>query len=199
MAAPTSRKSSGQFISIQKLHVAKMLTDVAGSGATYETPIDFGKVLRQLDISPSNSTVEAYADGQTIDTANNTASYELTFETAALPLEYLAYLLGHSYSGGKMTANKDDVAPYFALMFQSDKRNGKARYIRFYKVQFSEPTSTGKTKEENIEFQMPTITAKAIYRLSDGNSYTYADDEEDASIDADAWYASVDGTIGGGE
>lgn len=199
MAAPMSRKSSGQFISIQKLHVAKMLTDVAGGAATYETPIDFGKVLRQVDISPSNSTVEAYADGQTIDTANNTASYELTFETAALPLEYLAYLLGHSYSGGKMTANKDDVAPYFALMFQSDKRNGKARYIRFYKVQFSEPTSTGKTKEENIEFQMPTITAKAIYRLSDGNSYTYADDEEDASIDADAWYASVDGAIGGGE
>ena len=199
MSAPTGNKTSGQFISIQKLHVAKMLTDVAGTGATYETPIDFGKVLRQVDISPSNSSVDAYADGQTIDTATNTASYELTFETAALPLEYLAYLLGHAYEDGKMTANKDDVAPYFALMFQSDKRNGKKRLVKFYKVQFSEPNSTSKTKEENIEFQMPTITAKAIYRLADGNSYVYADDEENSSINAANWYASVDEVSGGGD
>lgn len=199
MAVPASRKSSAQFISIQKLHVAKLLTDTAGGTTTYEAPIDFGKVLRQVDISPSSSTAEAYADGQTIDTANNTASYELTFETAALPLEYLAYLLGHEYKDGKMTANKDDVAPYFALMFQSDKRNGKSRFIKFYKVQFAEPSSTGKTKEESIEFQMPSLTAKAIYRLSDGNSYTYADDEEDASFNAASWYASVDGTTSGGE
>lgn len=96
MSKPASKKSSAQFISIQKMHVAKLLTDTA-EGTTYDTPIDFGKILRQVDINPTNNTVEAYADGQTIDTANNTSSYELQFETAALPLEYYAYLLGHSY------------------------------------------------------------------------------------------------------
>ena len=133
---PTSRLVSGQFINVQRLHVAKLLTDEAGGEAAYDTPVDLGKVLRSIDIKPSNSSAELYADGQSIDTANNTASYELTFDTAALPLEYVAYLLGHKCENGVMVANKDDVAPYFAVMFQSDKRNGSKRLMKFFKVMF---------------------------------------------------------------
>ena len=129
---PASRMVSGQFINVQRLHVAKLLTDEAGGEAAYDTPVDLGKVLRSIDIKPSNSSAELYADGQSIDTANNTASYELTFDTATLPLEYVAYLLGHRCENGVMVANKDDVAPYFAVMFQSDKRNGSKRLMKFF-------------------------------------------------------------------
>ena len=180
MANPATGQTSGQFISVQKFHAAKLLTDSA-TGTTYDTPLDFGKILRQVQIAPTNSSVDAYADGQSIDTAVNTAKFELTIETAALPLEYIAFLLG----------SKDDVAPYFAIMYQSDKRNGKARYQKFYKVQFQEPEQTNKTAEENIEFQFPTMKATAIYRLSDGRAYAYGDDE-DANFDASTWYASAD-------
>ena len=92
-----------------------------------------------------------------------------------------------------MVANKDDVAPYFAVMFQSDKRNGNKRLMRFFKVMFEEPSVKGATKEANISYQTPTLTAKAIYRLSDGNSYTYADTES-AGLDAETasnWYTTV--------
>ena len=150
-----------------------------------------GKVLRSVDIKPSTSTADLYADGQSIDSASNTASYELTFDTVALPLEYVAYLLGHSFANGQMIAHKDDVAPYFAVMFQSDKRNGGIRFLKFFKVCFAEPSVTGSTKEENISYQTPTITAKAIYRLSDGNSYTYADTESGYENTDDAWYSNV--------
>ena len=129
---PASRLACGQFINIQRLHVAKLLTDEAGGTATYDTPVDLGKVLRSIDIKPSNSSADLYADGQSIDTATNTASYELTFDTAALPLEYVAYLLGHKCENGVMIANKDDVAPYFAVMFQSDKRNGLIHLLHIY-------------------------------------------------------------------
>lgn len=190
MTKPASKLASGQFINIQKLHVAKLLSDTA-DGTTYEEPIDLGKILRSVDIKPSTSTADLYADGQSIDSASNTASYELTFDTAALPLEYVAYLLGHKFENGQMIANKDDVAPYFGVMFQSDKRNGGVRYLKFFKVLFSEPSVNGASKEENISYQTPTLTAKAIYRLSDGNSYTYADTEsgyDNATVD---WYSSV--------
>ena len=192
-AKPASRMSSGQFINIQKLHVAKLLTDTAGGTATYEEPIDLGKVLRSIDINPSNSSADLYADGQSIDTASNTASYALTFETAALPLEYVAYLLGHSCENGVMVAGKDDIPPYFAVMFQADKRNGGTRFMKFYKVQFAEPAVKGATKEENISYQTPTLTAKAIYRLSDGNTYTYADSEGTGfdELTAENWYTGV--------
>ena len=190
MATPTAGLVSGQFISVQKFHAAKMIDDSA-TATTYETPLNFGKILRQVQIKPSNSTVDAYADGQSIDSATNTAKYELTIETAALPLEYVAYLLGHKFENGVMTTSKDDVAPYFAIMFQSDKRNGKARFSKFYKVQFQEPEQTNKTKEENIDFQFPTMTATAIYRLSDGNAYAYGDEEE-TGFDSSTWYDAVD-------
>lgn len=190
---PVSRLSSGQFINIQRLHVAKLLTDEAGGSATYDTPVDLGKVLRSIDIKPSNSSADLYADGQSIDTASNTASYELTFDTAALPLEYVAYLLGHKCENGVMVANKDDAAPYFAVLFQSDKRNGSKRLMKFFKCQFAEPSVKGSTKEANISYQTPTLTAKAIYRLSDGNSYTYADTESSGfeAETATNWYTEV--------
>lgn len=191
MAKPASNLVSGQFINIQKLHVAKLLTDAAGDTATYEEPIDLGKVLRSVDIKPSTSTADLYADGQSIDSVSNTASYELTFDTAALPLEYVAYLLGHNFENGQMIAHKDDVAPYFAVMFQSDKRNGGVRFLKFFKTVFAEPSVTGSTKEENISYQTPTITAKAIYRLSDGKSYAYADTESGYENSDDAWYSNV--------
>ena len=114
-----------------------MLTDVPNGTATYESPISLGKILRKVDIKPKTSQAELFADGQSVDTAANTASYDLTFDTSALPLEYVAYLFGHKIDKGVMTANKDDVPPYFAVMFQSDKRNGKKRFTKFFKDEFS--------------------------------------------------------------
>ena len=190
---PAGSLASGQFITVQRLHIAKLLTDPANGTATYEKPIDLGKVLRKVDIKPKTSEAEIYADGQAIDAATNTASYDLTFDTAALPLEYEAYLFGHTIANGVMAAAKDDVPPYFAVMFQADKRNGKARFTKFYKVQFTEPSESGNTKEESIKYDTPTISAKAIYRLSDGRSYTKADEEATgfAADTAANWYQSV--------
>ena len=187
---PTTGLKSAQFISVQKLHLAEITSETATT-TTYGTPVDFGKVLRRVKITPQNSTVEAYADGQSIDTAVNTAKFELEVETAALPLEYVAWLLGHDYNAGTMTTSKDDVAPYFAMMFQSDKRNGKARFSKFYKVQFQEPETENKTKEENIEFQYPVLKATAIYRISDGKAYAYADEEDSSFTGAANWYSAV--------
>ena len=40
--APAGSLSSGQFINVQRLHIAKLLTDPANGTATYEKPIDLG-------------------------------------------------------------------------------------------------------------------------------------------------------------
>ena len=190
MANPATGLTSEQFFSVQKFHAAEMLTDDL-NGATYTEPVNLGTILRQVQIKPTTSSVTAYADGQAIDTAADTAKFELTIETAALPLEYIAWLLGHKYENGTMTTSKDDTPPYFAIMFQSDKRNNKARYMKFYKVQFQEPEQTNKTKEESLEFQYPSLTATAIYRKFDGKAYVYGDDE-DANFDPTTFYTAVD-------
>ena len=191
--APRSNLVSGQFINIQKFHVAKLLEDPVGGTAVYDKPVSLGKVLRKIDIKPKTSQAELFADGQSIDTATSTASFDLTFDTTALPLEYAAYLFGHKMENGVMKAEKDDAPPYFAVMFQSDKRSGKKRYTKFYKVQFTEPSETGNTKEESVKYDTPTMTAKAIYRLSDDCSYAKADEEaEGFTADIAAkWFEEV--------
>lgn len=186
---------SSNFIGVQHLHVAKLLTDKGGDTpeTTYETPVDMGKVLISVQIQPTNNEAQLYADNQSIESSNVISEYALTFDTAALPLEYKAYLLGHTVENGVMSVGKDDAAPYFGIAFQSDKANGKARFVKFLKVKFNEPEETSNTKGENIEYQTPTMTATAIYRLSDGLAAKYADEESEdfAAETATAWYTEM--------
>lgn len=194
MTAPSAGLTSGQFIGIQKLHVAEVLTDVPGGVTTYGSMLDLGKVLIQVQVEPVNNEATLYADNQAIDTATVTQERNLTFNTAALPIEYRAYLLGHKIDeNGVMHVSKDDTAPYFLIAFQSDKRNGKARFVKYLKCQFAEPSETENTEGESIEYNTPTLTAKAIYRLSDGECVWQLDEESPSysSITGGAWYSTA--------
>ena len=179
------------FIGLQGFHVAKLIDDPSGGTATYEETIAIPHI-QGVQIKATNSSVSLYADNQSIDSANVTSEYELTFNIASLPLEYKALLLGHEIKDGVITASKDDVVPYFAVMFESTKRNGKKRFCKFLKVQFSEPDENPKTKEASIAYNTPTLSAKVIYRTSDGAAYKQADEEAGYTEEvAGTWYAEV--------
>ena len=188
----TSGITNSPFIGVDNFHIAKMLADPAGGKATYDDIISF-PWLRSVGIEPQSDDATLYADNQAVDTANVTSRYNLTIDTATLPLEYKAPLLGHSFEGGVMTVTSEDTAPYFAVMFETTKRNGKKRFVKFLKVQFSEPSETAQTKEEGISYNTPSMSAVAIYR-NDKKVLLQADEEADgytASI-GEGWYTSVD-------
>lgn len=192
----TSGITNSPFIGVDNFHIAKMLADPAGGKATYDDIISF-PWLRSVGIEPQSDDATLYADNQAVDTANVTSRYNLTIDTATLPLEYKALLLGHSFENGVMTVTSEDTAPYFAVMFETTKRNGKKRFVKFLKVQFSEPSETAQTKEEGISYNTPSMSAVAIYR-NDKKVLLQADEEADgytASI-GEGWYASVDAAAG---
>lgn len=192
MAAPKAGITNSPFIGLQGFHVAKMVDDQAGGTASYEEILAVPHI-RQIAIKAQNSSATLYADNQVVDSASTTSEYELTIDVAALPLEYKAYLLGHELKDGVMTASKEDVSPYFAVMFESTKKNGKKRYCKFLKVQFSEPDESPQTKADSLQYNTPSLTAKAIYRTSDGVAYKQADEETTGftSEMAAAWYTEV--------
>lgn len=190
--------TNSPFIGINNLHIAKLVNDPAdGSNATYGEIISY-PWLRQIQIEPQSSSETLYADNKSVAVANGTSQFNLTIETATLPLEYKALLLGHSYEDGVMTVHSEDNAPYFAVMFETTKQNGKKRFVKFLKVQFAEPSESSSTKEENISYSTPSIKATAIYR-NDGKALLQADEEADgyAAATGANWYASVDETTGG--
>lgn len=191
MAKPMTGITNSPFIGLQGFHVAKLADDPAGGEADYEEIISIPHIT-QIEIRPQNSSATLYADDQAVDSASTTSEYQLTVKTATLPLEYKAYLLGHELKDGVMTAGKDDVAPYFAVMFESTKKNGRKRFCKFMKVQFAEPDESPQTKAESLQYNTPTLTAKAIYRTSDGVAYRQADEEtEGFTAEMVAWYTEV--------
>lgn len=185
--------TNSPFVGVEGLHIAKLLTDEEGSAATYDTPISF-PWLNEMQIKPASSQEKLYGDNMAVATATTMSEIALTVTTDGMPLEYKALLFGHKYEGGKITVNKDDVAPYFALMFASTKANGKKRYVKFFKVQFTEPDETNKTKEDKITFNTMQFAGTAIYRTTDGNIYAQADEEADGytAETGTEWFTKVD-------
>lgn len=195
MSSIKSGITNSPFIGIRNLHIAKLINDPAdGTAVTYGEIIAY-PWLRQIQIEPQGSTETLYADNKSVAVANGTSQFNLSIETATLPLEYKALLLGHSYEDGIMTVHSEDTAPYFAVMFETTKQNGKKRFVKFLKVQFSEPSETSATKEENITYNTPSIKAIAIYR-NDGKALLQADEEAEGYVSATGanWYKSVDTT-----
>ena len=185
--------TNSPFVGVEGLHIAKMLTDAEGSTATYDSPISF-PWLNEMQIKPTSSQEKLYGDNMAVATATTMSEIALTVTTDSMPLEYKALLFGHKYENGKITVNKDDVAPYFALMFASTKANGKKRFVKFYKVQFTEPDEKSKTKEGKITFNTMQFAGTAIYRTSDGNIYAQADEEAEGYTAelGTAWFTKVD-------
>ena len=194
----TSGITNSPFIGVDNFHIAKLLTDPVNGKATYDDIISF-PWLRSVSIDPQSDEATLYADNQAVDTANVTSKYSLTIDTATMPLEYKALLLGHTIENGVMTVTSEDNAPYFAIMFETTKRNGKKRYVKFLKVQFSEPSETAQTKEEGVTYNTPSMTAVAIYR-NDKKVLLQADEEADGyqAATGENWYISVDETIAPG-
>lgn len=189
---PASGITNSPFIGLTNLHIAKLKDDPAGGTATYEDMISF-PWIREAQIQPQNNQQTLYADNMGVATANVISRFDLTIDTATMPLEYRALLLGHDYSNGVMTINKEDAAPYFMVAFESTKQNGKKRFVKFTKVQFTEPTEDSKTKEEQIAFNTPQLTAQAVYRTSDGVALIQADEEGDGYVATTGtdWYKST--------
>ena len=181
--------TNSPFVGVTNFHVAKLTEDASGGTPKYAASVAIPWV-RQVQVKPKNNSATLYADNMSVATSNVMSEYELTIETATMPLEYKALLLGHKIDAGKLTVSKEDVAPYFAVMFESTKQNGKKRFVRFTKVQFTEPDETSKTKEENVSFNTPTMTATAIYRTADGASLEQADEEAENYVETTGtnWY-----------
>lgn len=183
---------NGHFIGLKNLHIAELKTDELGGAATYGDCISIPEII-SINIQPQKDEASLYADNQSVETATTTQQFKLEIELANLPLEYKAFLLGHSFTGGVMTVGKDDVAPYVGISFETNKSNGKKRLMKFLKVKFSEPDENPQTKGENIEFNTPTISGTAIFRMSDSLCYKAADEEADG-FDADTvtdWFTAM--------
>lgn len=187
----------GIQIGLKDLHYRR-ITDDTSSGVTYNSensgkPISVPGIIN-AKITPSSNTVTLYADDGPDEVASALGEIALELTVKDLDLATQAALLGHTLATGVLTKNADDVAPYVAIGFKSLKSNGKYRYTWLYKGKFNLPEQNYKTKEENLEYQPPTITGVFVKRVWDDAWQAIVDEEELSTtpeIDLTEWFDTV--------
>lgn len=118
-----------------------------------------GKAI-QADVTIESNNVTLYADDVVRESDVSFKSGKITLGVDDLSDAIQTAFLGHAVSGGEVSSNSADVAPYVGVGFYGVKVVGgtkKYRAIWFPKVQFAEPADSNKTKGESVEFATPTL------------------------------------------
>lgn len=147
-------------IGLKNLHYAEMTIGTGGT-ETYGTPKKIGAAV-SVDINPSTQKANLFGDDMAVATDISVNEVEVTIETTDIPLADQAALLGHSFSDSILTANMTDVAPYVALLFESEKEDNSIRCIKLLKGKFAPTQETINTKGEQLEYQVPSLTGTFV-------------------------------------
>lgn len=180
-------------VGLKNLYYAVLTSDTT-SGVTYGAPKKIAGAI-QVDFNPSVSNETLYGDDAPFATASSITDYTVNIESADLPLEDMAALLGHTVDSTtkQLIAKASDNPPYVAIMFEGPKHNGETRYVKLLKGKFAPSQETFQTKGESITYTTPSLEGHFVAREYDGEVRRIADSDntESASV-ISAWYTSVE-------
>ena len=165
------------LVGLKDFVIAEVLTDT-DAGTTYG---EVEKVVGVMDVSVTPSTTDPdvqFADDNESDVLNPDPEIAVVAEFTQLPLAVQAKFGGHKIDeDGVMVRTAGDTAPYFAIGFKAEKRDGGYRFKWLLKCRAKPMTETFHTKEgQTITRQTGKIEFVAIKRVSD-NQYEYTADE----------------------
>ena len=149
-----------------------ILTEGADGTPSYGGAKSFGKAV-SAKVDVSNNDAKLYADDALAESDSSFQSGKVTLGVADDDMTVFSEILGHKVaeSGGEMTRNADDVAPYVGLgrvvtKLVNGKRVYKGEFL--FKVKFAEPSQEDETKGDSVDFKTPEIEGTAS-ALANGN------------------------------
>lgn len=175
------------------------------TGTTYASEVKKLIGARAVNMSPQLAEGELYGDDQLLESESAVSSIEVGFELASLSLEEEAFLTGNKYKDGVLKENKDAVPPEIAFGFMAPKSKtggGGFRMVWLLKGTAKPLEEEFTTKEDNIEYQTPTINYVFTPRLSDGEFRFKADTNEEGAPTPEQFFTSDflgDGEIEAGD
>jgi len=180
-------------VGLKNLYYAPLTSDT-DSGVTYGTMKKISGAI-QVDINPSVTFNTLYGDDAPFAADSSMTEITVTIETADMPLEDLAALLGHTVDSTtkELSAKASDNAPYVGLAFESNKHNNKVRYVKLLKGKFSPTQETIQTKGESVEYTTPKLEGRFVARTYDGQWKRIADsDNSESATIITNWYTAME-------
>ena len=178
-------------VGLNDLHFALLTADTKEE-LTYEVPESMIGAINAT-INPTVNTQEVYADDQLWESISALGKIDVEVETADLPLEIRAKILGNKIEEGVLIENKSDVPPHIALGFKSLKSNGKYRYLWLLKGVAQPMAEDFTTKKDSVEHKTPKIKLTFMPRLHDGDWKRTGDEEGVDFVGGDTWFEKVPG------
>ena len=174
---------------------APVNTYTPGTGITYST----GSVVseaRGASVSWNRSDGEFYGDDVLLDSDNGVTGYTIDFEPAGLSDAVRATLLGEVVANTSEYNITDAASPYVGFGYIRVMRDNSSGTVVtnyeawwYYRVQFSVSSEETRTKEQNIEWRVPTLSGKGTgVQLDSTDTKTFAVHETfDSFSDAKTW------------
>lgn len=175
---------------LKNVHYA-IATIGADGTASYATPVAWpGAVNLSMDAQDEKFTFRADNTDYYTGYANN--GYEGDFESALIPDNFRAGVLGEITNGDLKLETAEQSTGHFALLFEFDGDESATRHV-MYNCTASRPAVSGSTTGETIEPQTEkiTISAKSIYNEPTGKNLVKARCTDTASASYTGWYTAV--------
>lgn len=169
------------IVGLEKLYVAEIIKDNI-TEINFDVPKYFAGV-KDIGIKPKVTSDEFYAENKLWMSETTLSSIDVEIDIADLEEDEEAFLLGHKIAAeGGIIYNEDDKAPEVAILFKSNKGNGKARYTVLYRGTFSVADEQYKGKEGKANFQSKKLKA-TFAPLKNNGMWKYKVDEERGMTD----------------
>lgn len=118
-----------------------------------------------IEITPNFAEGSLYGDNRQCEYAKEFNYAEVSLNTSTIPITLQQTMFGHTVAEKAVTFKGGDQSAYVGFGFYvTESVDGKLSYVATWlkKVKFSEPSESYTTKGENIEYQTPTITGRAL-------------------------------------
>ena len=158
----------GYYYGMLDVYYAIMKTeDTATAAPTYEVPAVLAKSI-EVTITPAYREGKLYASNATVRDKKKIDSYGVKLNVDKIPAAVLNAILGRIKDKNGVQIIKGGNEPAkLAIAFALTLDNGAKELWWLYKGQFAEPSVTGKTDADKIDYQTPTIEGTFIRRVYD--------------------------------
>ena len=144
--------------------VATVSTYTAGTSISYNNGKKIAEAV-SASINWNRSDGRFYGDDVLLDSDNGVTGYSIEFEPTGLTDDVRGYILGETVQTGEYTvteAASPDVGFGYVRVMRTTNSSGKVvdsyEGWWYYKLKFGVTSEQTRTKEQNIEWRVPTLT-----------------------------------------
>lgn len=182
------------FIGLRYPVYAPITAETSGSAITYGTGKVIGHAI-QANLTFNRANNPLYGDDVEIENDNSLTGMEISLGVDDLLDDVRSVLLGEVQAGTQQQAVYREVAdssPYVGFGYiRVRRKNGATKFQAcwMHKVIFGMESEDTQTKGENIEWQTPTLTGRAMAVYLDNSGKAAFRDRAtfDTEADAKAW------------